>query len=100
MVELSSLSNPGNYHFIPALRSVYQTLLVDCRNALELSDNTGSLVSICDDLSRIFQARTQMIDIYEKLCNLTQTSFLADPFPDILPTLAQVKWMMDFCNEN
>jgi len=31
-----------------------------------------------------------MIDIYEKLCNLTQTSFLADPFPDILPTLAQI----------
>ena len=54
------------------------------------SDNSSFLTQVCDDLTRIFQVKTKMIDIYEKLCNLTPTSFLSHPFRDILPSLTQV----------
>ena len=73
-----------------SLKSVYQSLMVDTRNSMEVSDTSDQMSQVCQDLSRVFQMRTGMIDIYEKLCNLTPTSFLTDPFKEILPTLAQI----------
>ena len=55
-----------------------------------VSDSSGSLYQVCDDLTRIFQVRALMVDVYEKLCNLASTAFLSDPFSETLPSLSSV----------
>ena len=72
-----------------SLKTVYQSLMIDCRNALELSEVASQQREVCENLVRIFQVRSKMIDVYEKLCNLTSTSFLSTPFREILPVLTQ-----------
>ena len=77
----------------PSLKSVYQSLIVDCRNALEAgpaSDRRTELSQVCDDLARIFQVRARMIDIYERLCNLTQQAFLTETFSLEIPSLTTI----------
>ena len=76
-----------------SLKSVYQSLIVDCRNAMEAgsaTDHKSELSPVCDDLARIFQVRAQMIDIYERLCNLTTLAFLSDPFSEAIPSLTTI----------
>ena len=73
-----------------SLKTVYQTLMVDCRNALELSEEAGHQRQVCENLVRIFQGRSKMIDVYEKLCNLSSTSFLSTPFREIIPGLTLI----------
>ena len=77
----------------PSLKSVYQSLIVDCRNAMEAgpaSDRKSELSQVCDDLARIFQVRARMIDIYERLCNLSQQAFLAEIFSVEIPSLTTI----------
>ena len=77
----------------PSLKSVYQSLIVDCRNAMEAgpaSERRSELSQVCDDLARIFQVRVRMIDIYERLCNLSQQAFLAEIFSVEVPSLTTI----------
>ena len=77
----------------PSLKSVYQSLIVDCRNAMEAgpaSDRRSELSQVCDDLARIFQVRARMIDIYERLCNLSQQAFLTETFSVEIPSLTTI----------
>ena len=77
----------------PSLKSVYQSLIVDCRNAMEAgptSDRRSELSQVCDDLARIFQVRARMTDIYERLCNLTQQAFLTETFSVEIPSLTTI----------
>ena len=80
-----------------SLKTVYQSLLLDCRNSLELSDVGEDHKQVGEDLVRIFQVRTKMIDVYEKLCNLTSTSFLSTPLREPIPTLKQVSLDLGHC---
>lgn len=77
----------------PSLKSVYQSLIVDCRNAMEAgptSDRRSETSQVCDDLARIFQVRARMTDIYERLCNLTQQAFLTETFSVEIPSLTTI----------
>ena len=71
-----------------SLKSVYQSILLDVRNAMELEADV--LVSrTCEDLLRLLQVRVTMIGVYEKLCQFS-SSTSSDSYTELVTTLKTV----------
>ena len=57
----------------PSLKSLYQSILLDLRNALELEQEV--LVSrTCEEVIRLLQVRVSMIGVYEKLATFSSST--------------------------